>query len=138
MNGSQIRVIIDTNVIFMALYDENSKAGKIIGFANNNQIQLFSPDSVKKELLRVLKREMNLSDYKISFIMDNLPITWVEKEVYERALDKTRVKHKADKPIEAVSLILDCSILSADKHFKNRININKLLIILNKKRADKK
>ena len=51
----------------------------------------------------------------------------VEKEVYNRFLDKTKVKHKSDKPIEALSLVLDCEILSADYHFKNRIDINKLL-----------
>ncbi len=136
MNGSQtnskIGVVIDTNIIFMSLYDRDSKAGKIIEFATENKIQLFSPESVKNELLRVLKREMEFSEDKIIFIIDSLPVIWVKKEVYENVLDKTEVKHKADKPIEALSLILGCEILSADKHFKNRADINELLKKLEK------
>lgn len=127
MNGGKTRVVIDTNVIFMAIYDTNSKAGRVIELANKDKIGLFSTDSVKKELFRVLKRELDFSEDKIEFIIGNLPITWIDKEIYKRALDKTKVKHKADKPIEALAIILDCGILSADKHFKNRVNINKLL-----------
>ena len=41
MNGSEPeKVVIDTNVLFMAFYNENSKAGKIIKFANQNKIKL--------------------------------------------------------------------------------------------------
>ena len=135
MNGSETeksRIVVDTNVIFMALYNENSKAGKIIEYANNDKIELFSPDSVKEELTDVLKREMELSDAEIVLIIENLPITWVEKPIYEKFLEQTKVKHKADKPVEAVSLILGCGILTADKHFKNRIDVNKLLEKLGK------
>ena len=135
MNGSKTeksRVVVDTNVIFMALYNENSKAGKIIEYANKDKIELFSPDSVKEELINVLKREMELSDNEIALIMESFPITWVERLIYEKFLKQTRVKHKADKPVEAVSLILGCGILTADKHFKNRIDVNKLLEKLGK------
>lgn len=136
MNGNQTKIdrfVVDTNVIFMALYDENSKAGKIIEFANKNKIQLFSPESVKEELFRVLKREMDFSEDKINLILDSLPITWIKKEFYEGFLERTSVKHEADKPIEAVALLLDCGILSADKHFKDRADINKLLEDLREK-----
>lgn len=128
MNGSEIlKVVIDTNVIFMALYNPDRKAAKVIELANKDKLRLFSPESVKVELSNVLKRELDFSDEQVDFIIKSLPITWVEKQIYEKALNKTKVKHKPDKPIEALSLILDCEILSADKHFKNRININKVL-----------
>lgn len=127
MNGSEIRAVIDTNVIFMALYNKDSKAGKIIRYANKDKILLFSPDSVRDELFRVLKREMEFSEDKINFILESLPITWIKKEIYEKILDKTKVKHKADKPVEAVSLISGCGILSGNKHFKDRINVDDLL-----------
>ena len=128
MNGfDALKTVIDTNVLFMALYNRYSKAGKIIESANQNKIKLFSTDTIKEELCRVLKRELNFSDEEIEKTIENLPVTWVKKEIYEKALGKTKGKHKADKPLEALSLILDCGILSADKHFKNRINIDKLL-----------
>lgn len=133
MNGSEIlKAVIDTNVIFMAVYNPESKAGKIIKFVNKNKILLFSPDVVKSELLRVLKRELGMSDDEINFIIDRLPISWIDKEIYKPALNKTKVKHKADKPSEALSLILNCKVLSADFHFKERMNINKLIEMLEK------
>lgn len=135
MNGSKVKLVVDTNVIFMALYNLDSKAGKIIKFANENKVQLFSPESVKEELFRVLRREIEFSEDEAHFIMESLPIIWIEKGFYESILDKTKVKHKADKPVEALALVLNCGILSADKHFTNRANINKLLSELEKNDA---
>ena len=132
MNGSKEipRVVIDTNVIFMALYNPLGKAGRIFDLAIRNKINLFSTDTVKIEIARVLKRELRWEDDLIDKKINELPITWIEKEIYSDFLEKTRVKHKADKPLEALSLVLSCEILSADEHFtalKNRADIDKLL-----------
>lgn len=127
MNGSLIKLVIDTNIIFMSLYDSSSKAAKIIELAEKNKLQLFSTDSVKEELIRVLKRELNFNDKQIEVNINKLPITWVEKEVYQEFLDKTKVKHKPDKPVEALALVLNCGILSADNDFKDRLNVDELL-----------
>jgi len=128
MNGSNLeKVVVDTNIIFMALYNPYSKAGEIINTAFLNKIKLFSTDSVKEEIIRVLKHEMNLSDIEINKIILSLPITWINKEIYINQLKNTKVKHKPDKPIEALAITLNCGILSGDKHFKNRMDINILL-----------
>lgn len=133
MNGSQIKAVIDTNVIFMAVYEPNSKAGNIINAALNNKIKLYSPDSVKEEICRVLKRELNFTDDEIKEIIFSLPIIWIEKEIYKDFLEKTKTRHKPDKPVEALSLVLNCGILSANKeHFKERIDVNVLLKELEK------
>ena len=80
MNGSEIiKIVIDTNVIFMAVYDINSKAGKIVSAALENKIMLFSTDTVKEEITRVLKRELNFSDAEINTLIASLPITWLDK-----------------------------------------------------------
>ncbi len=126
MNGLK-RAVVDTNVLFMAAYNPEGKAGKIINFANEGKISLFAPDSVKEELLRVLQRELNFSEDESSFFISRLPVNWVEKQVYLDFIEKTKVKHKADKPVEAVSLALGCGILSADNHFAKRIDVNKLI-----------
>lgn len=133
MSGSEIKIskiVIDTNVIFMALYNQESKAGRVIQFAIDEKIELFSTDSAKEEISRVLKKEMKLDNENTNFIISSLPITWIHKEVYQDNIKNTKVKHKSDKPIEALALTLKCNILSADKHFKdlkNKIDINKLL-----------
>lgn len=132
MSGSDIiRIIIDTNVIFMAVYDINSKAGKVISAAIDNKIKLFSTDTVKEEINRVLKREMDFTDAEINSIIDPLPIVWLDKAYYQEFIAKTKVKHRADKPVEALSIALNCPLLSADKHFTNRMNIDELLILIN-------
>ena len=133
MNGSNLeKVVIDTNIIFMALYNPYGKAGEIINIAFLNKIKLFSTDSVKEEIIRILKREMDLSDIEINKIILSLPITWINKEIYINQLKNTKVKHKPDKPIEALAITFNCGILSGDKHFKDRIDINMLLNLINK------
>lgn len=132
MNGSKEipKIVIDTNVIFMSLHNPSGKAGKIIDLANRGKINLFSTDTVKIEIFRVLKRELKWKDEIIAEKINYLPIIWVEKEIYSDFLSKTKIKHKADKPIEALSLVLNCAILSADAHFrnlKNMADINKIL-----------
>ena len=124
------KIVIDTNIIFMALYNPFGKCAKILKIAIKGKLQLFSPESVRKELIRILKRELNFTDKQIEINLKKLPINWIRKEIYEKFLDKTKVKHKPDKPIEAVALLLDCKLLSADSDFKNskkRIDIDKLL-----------
>ncbi|MBI3622475.1 PIN domain-containing protein [Candidatus Pacearchaeota archaeon] len=132
MSGSRElpKIAIDTNVIFMALYNPLGKAGKILDLANREKINLFSTDTVKVEIARVLKRELKWEDNLINKKISGFPIVWIEKDFYSDFLDKTIVKHKADKPLEALSLALNCEILSADEHFKpvkNRADIDKLL-----------
>lgn len=123
-------IVIDTNILFMALYNPIGKASKIIELTNKGRIKLFSTDTVRVELLRVIKRELNIGDDQIKEYVDELPIVWMGKEIYSDFIIKTKVKYKADKPLEALSLVLNCEILSADKHFKpvkNRVDIDKLL-----------
>lgn len=121
------KLVIDTNALFMSLQNPSGKAAKIIGLANEEKIILFSPESVKRELFNVIERELHFSEEEIIFLIDSLPISWVEESIYSEVLDRTEVKHKPDKPIEAVALLLNCEILSADKHFKKRADINEIL-----------
>ena len=131
MNGfEKIKLVIDTNIIYMSLYNPNNKAGEVINKALENKITLYSPDSVKEELKKVLKRELKLSDDEIKQIIESLPINWIEKEIYLPAINQTKVKHKPDKPIEALAIILNCRILTADTDFNNikqKINVNEVL-----------
>lgn len=134
MSGIPIKLVIDTNILFMAVYDKKSKAGKIIEAAHEKKIDLFAPISVKEELTRILKRELGTIESETEFIIESFPVNWIEKEIYQDTITKTTVKHKPDKSIEALALILNCGILTADKHFdnvKNKIDINDLLAKLN-------
>lgn len=127
MSGSQIKkIVIDTNIIFMSWYNPFGKCADVLRAANEGKIELFAPDSVREEIIRALKKH-NILQEEIQEFLRNLPINWIERDIYENLLDRTKVKHKADKPVESVSLMLDCGILSADHNFKDRVDVNKLL-----------
>lgn len=129
MNGFSF--VADTNVIFMALYNLNSKAGKILLAAIEGKIKLFSTDTVKEEIRRLLTRKLFVEEKDTEAIIDALPITWIEKEAYTDFIDKTRVKHKEDKPLEVLAIAMNCKIITADKKFgmqsKRVVDVNKLL-----------
>ncbi len=126
MNGSRIKIVIDTNIIFMAWYNPLGKCAEVLRKAKEGRLELFSPDSVKEEITRIFRKH-NLTDKEIDEFINEIPVTWINKEIYMKVIKQTKIKHKADKPVEAVSLILNCKVLSADKHFKGRIDVNKLL-----------
>ncbi len=119
MNGSLIKAVIDTNIIFMAFLYPQRKAGKILEAAADSRIHLHAPESVKEEIKKLLQKKLKASDEEIELVIEGLPITWINKELYQDYLKQTKVKHKADKPIEALSIALNCGILSADSHFKD-------------------
>jgi hypothetical protein len=85
---------------------------------------------VRKELIVVLKRKYNWNDNEIESEMESLPVKWIDEELYNSLLSLTTVKHKPDKPVEAVAILLNCKILSADTDFKGNerlMDIDKLL-----------
>lgn len=129
MKDGQIKIVVDTNVLFMAWYNPLGKCAKVLRKARQNKLSLFAPVSVKQELEKIFIRK-GLEENEINNFLEDLYISWIEKEFYLNLLEKTTVKHKPDKDVEAVSLLLDCDLLSADTDFKNcknRVNIDKLL-----------
>ena len=129
MSNIQIRIVLDTNIIFMAWYNPSGKCAQILRKSRENKINLFAPDTVKEEIIRVFRRH-GLPDAEIEEFLDDFSIDWIDKEIYKDYLEKTMVKHKPDKPIEAVALVLNYKLLSADRHFDNvkqKIDIDDLL-----------
>lgn len=127
MNGS-IKVVVDTNVYFMFFYDPESKAGQLINAAIAKNVELFSTDTVKEELKKVLIKELGFEEARADTIISYLPTTWVDRKFYEAYLDKTRIiKHKPDRPILALALALNCGVITANiKDFKPARNIAKI------------
>lgn len=136
MGGIPSRIVVDTNFLFMAIYNKEGKARRVLDLTIEKKIALFAPDNVKKELIIILKRELLFSDEEIKDAFEILPVNWVDGEIYKSFLEKTTVKKEADKTVEAVALMLDCGILTADTDFdkvKQRIDIDDLLNKLEEK-----
>lgn len=123
-----LEVAIDTNIIFMFLYNAHSKAGLIIKAAEEGKIALVSTDSVKEEIKKLVKRELNYTDFDADSMIENLPITWYDREIYISFLEKANIMpHKPDRPLVALALLLNCDILSANykdfKHVKKFVKV---------------
>jgi len=113
-----MNIVVDTNVLFSALYDPASDAGKLILFALERRVDLFAPESVKLELEHGLRKKLAYAEVEARETIAALPIKWVESGAYAGALDvaKGQLAHEADVPVLACALALGHEIVSGDKH----------------------
>ena len=129
MNTSNLlRVVADTNVYFISLYNPESKAGKLLTAAIEKKVTLFSPDTVREELKRILIRELGFAENGAENVIIYLPVTWVGKEVYANYMkDAFVIKHTPDRPVLATALAMSTGIITANiKDFKPAQKIVKL------------
>ncbi|UCE38499.1 MAG: putative toxin-antitoxin system toxin component, PIN family [Thermoplasmata archaeon] len=114
-----MNLIIDTNIIFSALYSEESPAAHLIQMAIFGEMRLFSPEHVKNELERILITKLSYKKEEITDLFESLPISWIESKIYEdKVKEATKlIKDKDDVPIVACSLATGYAIVTGDKHF---------------------
>ncbi len=114
-----MKCIIDTNIIFSALYRFDSPAGDLLVLAIYDKVTLFAPESVKEELIRNLRDKLGYSAPEIDSTMSALPINWVEKETYVQQMSEAAqfIDHEPDVPVVACAIALDAAIVSGNKHF---------------------
>ena len=112
------KFIIDTNIIFSALYSPLSNAGIIIEKAIEKKVILYSPEEVKKELERNLKNKLEMNEEEINFILSSLPINWLNKKLYQSFIKKAeKLISKKDTPILAAHYMTNYPIITGDKEF---------------------
>ena len=113
-----MNLVVDTNILFSALYDPASDAEKLILFAIERRVDLFAPESVKLELEHCLRKKLAHAEDEASETIAALPVKWVESGAYAEAMDvaKGQLTHEADMPVLACALVLGHEIVSGDKH----------------------
>ena len=113
-----MNLVVDTNVLFSALYDPASDAGKLILLAIERKVSLFAPESVRLELEHNLLKKLAYAEAEARETIAALPVKWVESGAYAGALDvaKGQLAHEADVPVLACALALGHEIVSGDKH----------------------
>ncbi|MHA1651769.1 MAG: PIN domain-containing protein [Candidatus Helarchaeota archaeon] len=112
------KFIIDTNIIFSALYAPESNAGKVIERAIENKIELYAPESVKEELRRNLRNKLAMDKDEIDLTIRALPIKWLDEELYSNFINKAlkRISSK-DASILAAHYLTRFPIITGDKEF---------------------
>lgn len=116
-----IRVVVDTNIYFSALYSKTGNEAEIVRQAHQGMVTFFSPHIVQGELKRVLQEKLGFHKEETATIISSLPTQWVPNEVYKAEIPQARdfVPHKSDAPIFACALHLDIGILTGNTtHFK--------------------
>ena len=114
-----MKLVIDTNIIFSALYNLDSPAGKLLVMAIEEKVELVSPIQVKEEFLRALKDKLGYTDKEIKETVLALPVTWIEEEIFIDAMEEARlaISHEKDAPVIACAITLKYDVLSGDRHF---------------------
>lgn len=112
------KFVVDTNILFSALYSPDSIAGKIIDLALERKIELFAPEEVKEELTRNLKNKLDYSEKEVKFTLETLPITWLSKKLYANFYEKAKQNISLkDAPILAAHYFTKLPIITGDKEF---------------------
>ena len=113
-----MKLVVDTNVIFSALYDPDSSAGKLILKALEGEMELSAPESVKDELERNLMKKLHYTRMEVNEVLAALPVRWIEEEIYSPAVGLCRkyLTHKKDIPVLASAIVLEREIVSGDRH----------------------
>lgn len=111
------RVCIDANVLFSALYDPASTCGSIVMLAIEGEIDLVAPESVRREMARVLAKKLGYSGAEAEAAIAALPVEWIEEAAYAPKLAEAKplVRDATDAPLVALALALDVDVVSGDK-----------------------
>lgn len=122
-NGSKdLKAIVDTNIIYSALYNPRGTCGKIILMVVGREIQPSSTDMVKEELFLNLKRNLGMTNGEASKVISSLPVEWMPRELYGDKMEEalSPIAHKSDAPTLALALATRSPIISGDRHFQIR------------------
>ena len=129
------KFIVDTNIIFSALYKPVSNAGLLIELALEGKIELYGPEKVREELMKNLKEKLMMNNIEIDAILQGLPLTWLDRTLYENFMRKAqKLISDKDASFLAAHFLTKYPIITGDKEFSNikGIKIYKLREIIDK------
>jgi len=112
-----MRLVVDANILFSALYDMDSTAGGLLFLAIEEQLELFSSEHVKKEMRRILVAKLGYSEREVDELISALPVEWLEEGLYEDAMGEAMatLQDEADASLLACASVLACDVVSGDK-----------------------
>jgi predicted nucleic acid-binding protein len=109
--------VVDANVLFSALYDMDSNAGRLLLRAVEGTVKLYSTEHVMVEMLDILVRKLDYSEDDVDEAVNALPVEWVEAEVYAEELKAAKrvLRDEYDASLLACAALLGCDVVSGDK-----------------------
>jgi predicted nucleic acid-binding protein len=112
-----MRLVVDANILFSALYNMDSTAGQLLFLAIDEQVQLFSTEHVKDEMRTILVSKLGYSNDEVGALIASLPVEWMDSGIYgEELKDAARIlDDAADASLMAVATVLGCDVVTGDK-----------------------
>lgn len=114
-----VDLVVDTNVLFSALYGPDSVPGRIVELGLEGAATLYAPEAVRDELERNLRGTLGYTGNEVEGTLQSLPVEWIEEPVYEPDLEVARraIGDASDAPVVAAALTVDAPIVSGDDDF---------------------
>lgn len=112
-------LVVDTNVLFSALYAPDSPPGRILELALEEEVSFYAPTHLMEELRRDLRETLGYTDPEWDETRTALPVEWIEEPVYEELLPKAEeaIDDPSDEPVVAVALLVGAPVVSGDPDF---------------------
>ncbi|HEV8360461.1 MAG TPA: PIN domain-containing protein [Candidatus Thermoplasmatota archaeon] len=114
-----MKLVIDTNVLFSAVYDPASSPGQLLVLAIEGALELYAPATVRAELERVLREKLGYTDGEWEAALAALPVEWIEETAYAGRLPEAlkAIADPSDAPVVALALALRTGVVSGDRDF---------------------
>lgn len=112
--------IVDGNILFSALYNPASRAGKMVLEAIEGSMVLHSTEHVKEEMHDLLCKKLEHTEEEAVAIVLDLPIHWMGRRMYMDLLNEGLVKEvgEADCSLVVCSFLLNHPLVTGDKRLK--------------------
>ncbi|MEJ2249319.1 MAG: PIN domain-containing protein, partial [Candidatus Lokiarchaeota archaeon] len=117
-----IPIVIDTNVFFSGLYNQDGLERKILDITlENHTIRLFAPDIFWEEISMVFEEKLGYKKSEVIRLIKIFEIIKVNFDQYKEKFEEARnhITHESDVHFVAVGLYLNVPIWSGNiQHFK--------------------
>ena len=114
-----MRIVIDTNVLFSALYRPDSPPGDLLMLAIEGELELFAPQTVRAEIERALTDKLHYGPADLIATVSSFPVEWIDEPLYrsKMGIALSSIRDASDAPVVAVALVVKAQIVSGDKDF---------------------
>ncbi|MHA1373501.1 MAG: PIN domain-containing protein [Promethearchaeota archaeon] len=134
-----IPLVVDTNIIYSAIYNKNGIERQLLNFIiDNDEIQLFAPTIFWNEIIRNLSKKLNFQEETVNSILSQFDIIEISPKQYEPKIFEARslIIHKNDVPFVACALFLNAPIWSGNVTHFQALDKSKKVIWFNSKRLN--
>jgi putative PIN family toxin of toxin-antitoxin system len=122
----ELRVFLDTNVLFSGLYSSRNAPGKVLEYFIRGKLTVVISQQVLEEVVRVMKEKLPEALPLFNELLENSPPDIVADPLYEDIAHLCRLLHKEDASILAAAISAEVDYLvTGDRHFLGNADIAK-------------